>query len=126
MTNPNHLFEAPPAHFDLPDGSYRRALLNPKAGPMLEALAWEAASADHMAGLGSAARAARNLWKRLRPAYAARLGAPKWADIHHAIELNVLDNYPGAFSPRELNSFRNMRGIPREVTQAQFAGRPNH
>jgi hypothetical protein len=78
-----------------------------------------------MASTGSQAQAARRLWKRLRPAFAARLGVPKWGDIHHAIELKVLDNYPSAFSPRELNSFRNMRGIPREVRQADFRRRPD-
>jgi hypothetical protein len=126
MATAQYLFEAPPSHAELPDRSYRRALLDPEAGPLLEAFAWEDAAADHAEGRTTAAETARRWWRRLlRPAFAARLGSPKWADVHHAIELQVLDRYPKVFSPRELNSFRNMRGVPREVTQADFARRPN-
>lgn len=126
MATGHYLFESPPSHLEVPDRSYRRALLDPEAGPLLEALAWEDASADHAEGETSAADAARDWWeKTLRAGYAARLGVPSGADIHHAIELQVLDKFPGAFSPRELNSFRNMRGIPLEVTLADLARRPD-
>ncbi len=33
--------------------------------------------------------------------------------VHHAIEQNVLDNYPGLFTADELHSLANLRGIPK-------------
>jgi hypothetical protein len=46
----------------------------------------------------------------LRNAYARamRMGS---GEVHHAIELQVLDYYPGVFTAEELNAFANMRGI---------------
>ncbi|HNU34939.1 MAG TPA: hypothetical protein PKN75_15235 [Bacteroidia bacterium] len=38
--------------------------------------------------------------------------------VHHAIELQVLAKYPGAFSATELNNLNNMRGIPAELNAA--------
>jgi Domain of unknown function (DUF4157) len=61
-----------------------------------------------------AAAAARSRFASLRDGYARRLGV-RSGDVHHAIELQVLDKYPGAFTETELNAFENMRGIPQEV-----------
>lgn len=38
-------------------------------------------------------------------------------DIHHAIELQALDLYPGAFNKNELNAINNMRVIPEEFIE---------
>ena len=35
--------------------------------------------------------------------------------VHHAIEQQVLKRYPGLFSPEELHSLENLRGIPRAI-----------
>ena len=35
--------------------------------------------------------------------------------MHHAIELQVLDDYPGVFTEAELNALDNMRGVPPEL-----------
>lgn len=59
--------------------------------------------------------AARGKFDNLREGYAKQLGARSGEDVHHAIELQALDRYPGVFSERELNGFKNMRGIPAEV-----------
>jgi hypothetical protein len=59
-------------------------------------------------------RDAQKLFRSLRNGYAKRLGVPKHADVHHAIELQVLKKYPGVFNAQELNRFSNMRGIPLE------------
>src|SRR5262249_29293067 len=58
--------------------------------------------------------ARRNWEQTLRPDYAKRLKIRAHEDIHHAIELQVLDKFPGAFTESELNGFDNMRGIPLE------------
>jgi len=63
----------------------------------------------------SPAEQARQEFKRARNEYAEQLGVGKGGDVHHAIELDVLDRYPGAFSAEELNSIGNMRGIPAEL-----------
>lgn len=64
------------------------------------------------------AEAARDVFdSKLRDGYAQRLHVPSGGDVHHAIELRVLDRYPGAFSPSELNDFANMRGIPVETVK---------
>jgi hypothetical protein len=70
-------------------------------------------------GLGAAARDA---WEPRRGFFAQELGLPPGADVHHAIELQVLDRYPGVFSEAELNAFRNMRGIPLEVIKNPSTG----
>jgi hypothetical protein len=62
----------------------------------------------------AAAYDAREEFKKVRDQYAARLGVKKWGQVHHAIELQVLTMFPGAFSRAELNGFANMRGIPIE------------
>lgn len=61
------------------------------------------------------AQAARHEFDRVRDGYANRLGVRSGGQVHHAIELQVLDRYPGAFTAGELNSFRNMRGIDTEL-----------
>ncbi len=60
-------------------------------------------------------RAARKRFNALRDQYARRLGVGAGGQVHHAIELQALRRYPGVFTPGELNSFTNMRGIPAEV-----------
>src|SRR5258707_473732 len=57
---------------------------------------------------------ARDRFDKLRDGYAKQLGVGKGGDVHHAIELNVLDKYPGSFSEAELNALENMRGVPTE------------
>ena len=60
------------------------------------------------------AEAARVRFDTLRNGYAERLGVGSGGQVHHAIELQALDRYPGAFAEAELNSFSNMRGIATE------------
>jgi hypothetical protein len=62
----------------------------------------------------SAATSAREEFDAVRDAYAESLHVPPGGDVHHAIELNVLDEYPGVFEADELNSLENMRGIAPE------------
>jgi len=52
-----------------------------------------------------------------RDEYAEELSVEKYGQVHHAIELQVLNRYPGVFSGEELNSLENMRGIPPEKKQ---------
>lgn len=59
--------------------------------------------------------AARQVFNGLRDDFATRLGVPSGGQVHHAIELQVLDRYPGVFSAAELNDFDNMRGIGTEL-----------
>jgi hypothetical protein len=61
------------------------------------------------------AEAARKSFDRVRNDYARRLGVGPGGQVHHAIELQVLDRYPGAFRASELNDFGNMRGITPEL-----------
>ncbi len=68
-------------------------------------------------------RAARGDFEKVRDQYAERLGVTAYGQVHHAIELQVLNRYPGAFSARELNDFSNMRGIPRELTKPELGAR---
>jgi hypothetical protein len=63
-------------------------------------------------GLGEAAR---KEFDRVRDGYASRLGVASGGQVHHAIELQALDRYPGVFTASELNNFANMRGIGTEV-----------
>lgn len=58
---------------------------------------------------------ARDEFNKVRDGYAKRLGVQKGEDVHHAIELNVLDRYPGVYTEKELNAFGNMRGIQSEL-----------
>jgi hypothetical protein len=62
----------------------------------------------------AASTAARDRFNTLQPSYAQRLGVNTGGQVHHAIELQVLDRYPGAFTEAEINGFPNMRGIPGE------------
>src|SRR5262249_42026157 len=62
-------------------------------------------------GLGAEAR---KDFDKLRDGYARRLGVPSGGQVHHAIELTVLDRYPGVYTEGELNAFENMRGIATE------------
>ena len=61
------------------------------------------------------ARRARKRFNRLQKGYARQLGVNTHGQVHHAIELQALKRFPGVFTPAELNSFQNMRGIPREL-----------
>jgi Domain of unknown function (DUF4157) len=61
--------------------------------------------------------AARQRFNQLRGSYAARLGVSKGGQVHHAIELQVLDRYPGVFTEVDLNAFQNMRGIATELAE---------
>lgn len=59
--------------------------------------------------------AARERFNSLRDGYAQRLGVGPGGQVHHGIELQALDRYPGVFTDAELNAFPNMRGIPAET-----------
>jgi hypothetical protein len=61
------------------------------------------------------AAVARARFKMLRDGFATRLGVGKTGQVHHAVELQVLDRYPGVYTETELNDFANMRGIPPEL-----------
>jgi len=61
--------------------------------------------------------AARKEFESLRDGYAQRLGVPPGGQVHHSIELQVLDKYPGVFAQTELNAFANMRGIATELAE---------
>jgi hypothetical protein len=60
------------------------------------------------------AKAARGNFDKLRDGYAKQLGVQNGGQVHHAIELQTLDRYPGVFTEKELNAFENMRGIATE------------
>jgi hypothetical protein len=72
--------------------------------------------AEQLEGISpeKASDAARVVFEKLRPDYARRLRIGPFEDIHHAIELQNLDNYPSVFTEAELNAFENIRGIPLE------------
>lgn len=61
-----------------------------------------------------AGKAAREDFTKLRDGYAEALHLAPGGDVHHAIELDVLNRYPGVFDAAELNALDNMRGIPPE------------
>jgi hypothetical protein len=63
-------------------------------------------------GLGESAR---KKFDQVRDDYATRLGVTSGGQVHHAVELQVLDRYPGVFTEQTLNSFENMRGIATEL-----------
>jgi hypothetical protein len=63
------------------------------------------------------AAAAREAFEGVRDGYARRLGVGRGGQVHHAVELQALDRYPGVFSASELNDFRNMRGIATELAE---------
>jgi len=66
------------------------------------------------------AKAAREKdFVKVRDDYAKRLGVPSHGQVHHGIELQVLDRYPGAYTSKELNAFENMRGIGTEQLRRQ-------
>jgi len=68
----------------------------------------------------SPARETRRDWaEHIRAEQAGRFGARSGEDLHHAIELQVLDRYPEAFAPGELVQDKNIRHIPAEVTTAE-------
>src|SRR3712207_8953995 len=46
--------------------------------------------------------------------YTTLFRSDKGGQVHHAIELQVLNRYPGVFTSQELNAPANMRGIPPE------------
>ncbi|MGY1710854.1 hypothetical protein ACI8AC_15220 [Geodermatophilus sp. SYSU D00758] len=68
-----------------------------------------------------ASEAAREQFERDRKVYKDWLSLETWGQVHHAIELRVLDLFPGVYTADELNDFGNMRGIPRELTKAELA-----
>lgn len=63
------------------------------------------------------AETARRQFNQDRNRHAERLGVRSGGQVHHAIELQVLDRYPGVFNASDLNAFNNMRGIATEVAQ---------
>lgn len=63
----------------------------------------------------TASEAARVKFDKVRDDYAQALGLPKGGQVHHAIELQTLDRFPGAYTEAELNSVANMRGVPPEL-----------
>lgn len=90
------------------------------ASRALEALANEferelSMAAFNLESEAAVARQARKQFGKLQKGYARRLGVNTHGQVHHAIELQALKRFPGVFTPTELNSFRNMRGIPREL-----------
>jgi Domain of unknown function (DUF4157) len=62
---------------------------------------------------------ARREFEKVRDGYAKRLGVPSGGQVHHGIELQVLDRYPGVYTAKELNAFENMRGIGTEQARRQ-------
>ncbi len=62
-----------------------------------------------------AAAAAREQFGDYRGDYANRLSVAEGGQVHHAVELQALDKYPGVYSEPELNALENMRGIPPEL-----------
>jgi hypothetical protein len=66
-------------------------------------------------------KAARAAFKELRHDYAAALGVERGGQVHHAIELQTLERYPGVYTQGELNAFQNMRGVmPERAGRRQF------
>ena len=65
-------------------------------------------------------RQAREDFRADRDEFAGELGVPEYGQVHHAIELQVLARYPGAYTPGELNNLSNMRGINRELTDDEL------
>ncbi|MCU1252851.1 MAG: fhaB 9 [Edaphobacter sp.] len=63
----------------------------------------------------AASERARANFDKVRPDLAKRVGVPAGGQVHHAIELQVLDRYPGTFAEAELNGLANMRGVPPEL-----------
>lgn len=81
----------------------------------------------NIAALRTLTSQTRAAFNSIRDGFARRLGLRigSGAQVHHAIELNVLRRYPGVFTPAEINSFSNMRGIipERAVTGLMSARR---
>jgi hypothetical protein len=69
--------------------------------------------ADQLEGfpLTKESEAARAQFDKVRDGYAKALNVDAGGNVHHAIELQVLDRYPGVYSADELNTLSNMRGI---------------
>jgi Domain of unknown function (DUF4157) len=57
---------------------------------------------------------AREAFGAVRGKYADQLTVGAGGQVHHAVELQVLDKYPGVYTAQELNDISNMRGIPPE------------
>lgn len=86
--------------------------------------AQEARAAKAASGTQSASQQAREKWSSgQRATQAKALGARGHEQLHHAIELAVLDmpEFKGAFTAAELNDISNMRVIPMEVNAADAA-----
>jgi hypothetical protein len=71
----------------------------------------DALGAKPVSGRGEAAR---KDFETIRERYKTQLNVNDGEDIHHAIELQVLDRFPDAFKASELNRLDNFRGIPME------------
>jgi hypothetical protein len=116
------LFEAVPPHAELPDQRGLDLLLGDE--PAARGFAWEAGDLAHAGGPDAELQIARRWFaNRLRDQYARSLGVGRGGQVHHAIELQVLRRYPGAYAPAELNALSNMRGVPGELDPAVFARR---
>jgi hypothetical protein len=63
---------------------------------------------DGEVGVGDAVR--KDYAKTFRDSFA--YVSDEVGQVHHAIEQQVLDRYPGLFSEQEINSLENLRGIP--------------
>jgi hypothetical protein len=76
---------------------------------------------DPAASTAEHREARENFSRHLRGDYADELYVPPRGQVHHAIELQVINRYPGVYSGEELNEPWNMRGIPRELTGEELA-----
>jgi hypothetical protein len=92
--------------------------MEPTAYPRTRARKAGTTQAEQLAGIEEikASKTARdNFNGDLREAHAKALHLGPGGDVHHAIELQVLDKYPGVYTEAELNALANMRGVPPEL-----------
>jgi hypothetical protein len=92
--------------------------MEPTANPRTRARKAGTTQAEQLAGIDEikASKTARdNFDGDLRKAHAKALNLGPGGDVHHAIELQVLDMYPGVYTEAELNALANMRGVPPEL-----------
>lgn len=61
------------------------------------------------------ARAAFEATNGVRAQFLSANHLPAGTFVHHAVELQVLQKFPGLFSPAELNSLSMLRGIPADI-----------
>ncbi|RYG20305.1 hypothetical protein EON82_20415 [bacterium] len=67
-------------------------------------------------GSGGLREGARGRFNAVRDDYATQLGVASGGQVHHAVELQVIDRYPGVYTEAEINGIGNMRGIPPETS----------